>query len=36
MMVFKTETGEQIWSQENMLIGWVWKVGGKRGVKGDS
>ena len=27
MMIFKAETGEQIWSQENMLMDWVWKVG---------
>ena len=35
MMIFKPETGEQIWSQENMLMGGSGKWG-KRGVKGDS
>jgi len=33
MMIFKAETGEQIWRQENMLMGWVWKVG-KEGSQG--
>ena len=35
MMIFKPETGEQTWSQENMLMGGSGKWG-KRGVKGDS
>ena len=27
MMIFKIERSEQIWSQENQLMGWIWKEG---------